>query len=957
MAKECFIIKVWDTTNLELVTELEVGRKGSFSLVYQGGDVKEQSVIGSVVEFTMLDPNNEDGHFFDLYTGNESKFRVELINIKTIDEVATEFIVWKGFLLPEQYEEPYTNNNLFVRFIASCGLGRLKGKFLPDQYYKGDHSVMAYLCACLKETSNLSDLYFSPAILNNNGDRYDSISIESDTFKSEEGQRFDAYSILKQLLDDMQCCVYHEWGNWFIEGYNKRAVKKKTFEKYDIDAVYQESILITRKPVDVSDRLVGRPRVGTVSPIKRAVASHPVKEIEIPTSVFKEESDGWVVTGQSFVRYKPRNLFYNNWDGLGWISIDTATNNLVLFNFADFDPTDYVYLRNRIFVTSGQKFQFTSKLSLQRITITNGNIIPDEDLFNIGAYQGLIRIDIVVLDGNENILQEVKFTQDFDEERKSININEFLITENGYLDVRLYRPIGNNFSSANPDPNSPQYEIRSITIDDVNLKHINYEETATYENEVNDDFSLVKDIDLVIADDITSDINRFKLENDKVQDQFLYNEDLDILSTFVFENVHYVVLDPFDIFSVKDFPDFVFLDIGGNGSGFIKIENPEVTYNFRNGDLNVFSYDPNQVWANILTSDKIRVAVTGYTYPDGDRRQNQKWVDAVTGINPSRYGQVVTGIYRRLYKEPHITLDCTVNGIYLFSSMLLFGYRGPKEMYPLKLAIDLTNGKTSGKYVQAYYGDEELEIAPISVDAGEDIFVPISQNIINLTAITSSPNSFITDVQWTVVSGSAVFQYPNQLTTAVFSGYSRDFTVRVTVTDNYGQTASDDVRIVRQESYAISLADNQDVLIEQSAQVDWRAKSPELVISPDLVDDIIIIRIDLGLIMTTINTGRCEGSFAIHKNGTRLIRRLFSKPPTNSTISDTTRINDSYDVTYLPGDFLEISMSTEVRTQPIVNDYARMLMSVGLAAFQFQNNSGTVTPEFLVTTLESLKSN
>jgi len=124
-----YTIDIIDTENDDLVISNELAEAKSIVLTWKGSDEKDEIyIIGSSLSFTMLDENYTDGRFDSLFTGNETRFKVRLYHDTDSESTEDDVTIWTGFLLPEQYTEPYNNGVLSIGFEAADGLGRLKGK-------------------------------------------------------------------------------------------------------------------------------------------------------------------------------------------------------------------------------------------------------------------------------------------------------------------------------------------------------------------------------------------------------------------------------------------------------------------------------------------------------------------------------------------------------------------------------------------------------------------------------------------------------------------------------------------------------------------------------------------------------------------------------------------------------------------------------------------------------------
>lgn len=897
MAKNCFNIKIFDSSDAGLVTVLEKSQKDSIRLIWNSAEEKDVSIIGSNLNFNMLDDRTEDGRFFDLYTGNETRYRVELYNIRLQNNVATEILFWKGFLLPEQYSEPYKNGQFFVNFIATCGLGRLKGKYLPDAYYENSFSYIEFIIACTLLTGNPASLYFSPAIKNKSTE-WDSIYINGEVFKVKE-KRKNAYEVLEIILNDSLCTIFHEYGNWFVLGYNKRISKKISYRVYDSNSIYQETVLITRKPIDCSKDALIAPQISVLSPLKEIVVNHSIEEVKIPSSWFQEKSDGWVITAQSSANYNPRNLFFNNYNpdqsGITWVTVDVKTNKLLLFNFDAFDATQFLYLRNKIYVTAGQKFKFNSKLEINRSSIDSNT--SDASLANQGKWNDLIRISIIISDfDGSTVDQEVVYTLSFNEDRKSISVKDFIVKQSGFLDVRLYRPIGG----------TEQESIFNIIINDINIEEVGFVETETFINEINDEYSQTKEIDITLSDDLKSPTKLLSTKVPRLQNVFRYSQEIEIRNTYFFQGKYYVVVVDFDIFPIKDMNNFVFVKRAGQ-SNFIKIDNPEVVYNINNSEQNVFTYDVNELGFEIQNTDILKVDFMDYSYPSGDRADNLSWSDDIYQINSKRYGKTIADIYRNLYKESHLSLDGSFNGLYGISSLISFNYRGKKDYYPIKIEWDLSNGITTGFYHEGFYGQEDVEILPISVDAGSDIQAN-SLDYVNINATATTPNSFIVSILWEKISGDGLLFVINNLNTQYRVGIITSV-LKITITDNYGQIATDTVSIIRIRKYTARLIKTREFSTSRLILTDY-----DFELSPNLTNNFMTVKYKIqGELSTRGGHFSSKIGFTAFKNDINVTTKEYEKPAVNY-IAPTTSVfpSETFDIRLGPGDTLKFAFSASV---------------------------------------------
>lgn len=213
---------------------------GSIRLVYEGGDDKFAAITASVLNFSLgvpLEHSQEDLYYDDLFTGNENKFKVVLTD-------QDDTIVWQGFLLPDEYSEPYTVGAFDVDFKATDGLGRLKGKKLPASFYRAKHSVIKTIADCVKQTGLALSIYNDPAVINASGvKRWDQIFVNGAAWAN-EGDFKDCYEILTDVLTGSGCTIFQKKSSWYVVGINRRAVALRNYDIYNKDGVFAKTKLI-----------------------------------------------------------------------------------------------------------------------------------------------------------------------------------------------------------------------------------------------------------------------------------------------------------------------------------------------------------------------------------------------------------------------------------------------------------------------------------------------------------------------------------------------------------------------------------------------------------------------------------------------------------------------------------------------------------------------------------------
>lgn len=273
-------IAIINTLENSMPLRLEFSENTTPVLQYNGGDARHQYMMPSELTFTMEVSDATDLFFKHLFTGNESQYRVELTD-------QDDNLLWRGYLLPEQYSEPYEHAVLYVSFTATDGLARLKEKYLDDAYYNGTHSVINVIYNCLLQTNLTQEIYFAPAIENDfpgiAGD-WDKICINMQSFKGND-RNDNCYNILEQLLETLACSLVSYEGIWYIIGHNRTITSdarpvSMLFYTYGTDGTPGDQVITSRIPNQCY--FESTPEITLLPPLQRVTATWPINERENP---------------------------------------------------------------------------------------------------------------------------------------------------------------------------------------------------------------------------------------------------------------------------------------------------------------------------------------------------------------------------------------------------------------------------------------------------------------------------------------------------------------------------------------------------------------------------------------------------------------------------------------------------------------------------------------------------
>jgi hypothetical protein len=229
-----FDINIIDLEENNTVLSLEKTVLAGPRLVYNGADDKFTNIVTSELNFAFHVSDNSEGKYLDLFSGKETRFKVQLI-----DSSVAGFpkIVWQGFLLPEQYSEPYIHSNFLVSFTATDGIGLLKGKAYNNAGATAQTSVLNVISKCLLLTGLSQPILFTEAVQNAafNLDYLD-LQVNTAAYYDTEGVIDDAYSVLEKCVKSIGAQLFLYNGFWYVIGLNKQKETTFSFKKYTLDA-------------------------------------------------------------------------------------------------------------------------------------------------------------------------------------------------------------------------------------------------------------------------------------------------------------------------------------------------------------------------------------------------------------------------------------------------------------------------------------------------------------------------------------------------------------------------------------------------------------------------------------------------------------------------------------------------------------------------------------------------
>jgi len=273
-----FDINIVDTVLNTTVLSLQKTAISSPMLIYSGAEDKFQNICTSELTFSFLVTDNEEGKFLDLFTATENRFRVDLINSSV---AGFPKIVWCGFLLPEQFAEPYVYSNFYVNFIATDGIALLKNKVFGGVGAKT--SVLKVISNCLLSTGLRLPILFTEAVQNTAFNlNYLDLEVNTAAYTDDSGKQKGTFDVLESCLSSIGAKLFLLDGVWYIIGINKFKEKALVFSKYVLGAfdILEYHSKVTYNREIITDLFLASPSLTILPPLKNVSVNWVADNLE-----------------------------------------------------------------------------------------------------------------------------------------------------------------------------------------------------------------------------------------------------------------------------------------------------------------------------------------------------------------------------------------------------------------------------------------------------------------------------------------------------------------------------------------------------------------------------------------------------------------------------------------------------------------------------------------------------
>lgn len=772
---------------------LHYAERSSIELSYLGGDDKTQPIVASELNFTLETLDGQDGQYDQYFTSDEKRFRVE----KRISD--NNALVWRGYLLPESYTEPYDNPTFYVSFSAVDGLGLLKGKKLSADFYKEEKRVIDVIAACLKLTNLDFEIWLSPAIRNTVVRKWHEVYLDTLLYAGEKNKdKASVYEFLEEIIESMRCVLYQADGRWFIEGINKRQLIKQEFDVYTTDGFYINDTSLKKteftKPVKRL-KMAPTPNITMVPPYKEILVSSDAEPLTSPENV----------TGLKDMPYtvdRAANYFYSfspAWDFTTVEPYIWADGKMYISNINQapaLDESRKISLREKIYLLRGWRIQI--KLGFKLETSSTMPEPPSQNL--VESWENIVNYRFYLNDEEifSNIDQGLNATTGlvFESNGSAEVTLSFDVPENGFLGLEIYEPWGD----------SSQTYVSAVQVALFEIENLKEEEANLVIEPVDEKASLQQEIDLPISADVSGKSKCFYLSpirNDNASYGLSgFEVQIPALDSFVVEGETFYVVALHHASLIYNYKENPLRYYYNNANNSATTSNYEVIFNYAGGDLMV-------VKANLLGAPdyfSIRLKpLAAETYP---REDWLKWTDDLYSVQTLNYNEVVAQIERKLFEDTQLRLELTAYQPIKFNDVIVFNWKGEDRYFSVtNCRWNPDENESTITITENRYNSSSFGNLPPYVYAGDDV---ILQPGAQATAIQNTkafdPDGVIESAVWTEIIGDGNLGVLNDPLNPIFNNITGDYyKMRLTVTDSQGLTASSDLELVRPDSYNLQV--------------------------------------------------------------------------------------------------------------------------------------------------------
>jgi hypothetical protein len=524
-------IRIYDTyTNTRVLAE-ELAQADVCKIDWDGGDDLYKEICTSKLVFNMRVADAADAHFIHLFSGDEQRYRVEVVGV-AVD--LSEQLIWQGFLLPDQYQEPYTNDNLFVDFTATDVLKSMKGKYLEPWYYQNTFPIAQVFAYCLEATGLQQNIIVNPSVVPDN-DLYNWQHITVDLRANINGEKYDdCYTIIEKLCTSNILTLLSYRGYWWLNGMHRKGEVDFTSYQFDSSGTRIADLINSKNLVDLGYKLQPTPSFTAITPWKKVNVNF---KAEGGNNYFSDNIVNVEDSKAFFSIYKSSGLTLEffatipmQYQSLGVIKNKSWIQNINSdFEVVDFNAGKNLMWMTNPFTVNASEYNYSEAMALSNylkcpeapylqpgilyeleldIDLIGVNVYNSDFIHNLknGYYDKLVPFQIFI-DGEEKFSNRPSFNPESDLRYKVQETNRdtgiaydinftlkfnFKVDTEGYVEFRFLMPIlQSDLGGAEAISEPAQIKIKKLSLngvegydenkDTIGVRDINYSQELDYD--------------------------------------------------------------------------------------------------------------------------------------------------------------------------------------------------------------------------------------------------------------------------------------------------------------------------------------------------------------------------------------------------------------------------------------------------------------------------------------------
>lgn len=320
------------TSNKGLDYKVYILQKGYDSAIYDlrmgGNPVSINYTSGSENKFEIIRGSECVLNFFSEYDGQFSEIMYADKNDFLVQVFIHEDLHWQGYVIQDNYNEPFASAPYLMSLRATDGLGDLKLiEFAKENgtVFLSNMTFIEAILNCLGLLKNGTQLVTSNDIFEARIDRnvtaneaFNQVTVNPFIFLKNELNAKKCNEVLKSILELFQCYIYYKKGKYYIERINYKLSETLTRRTYNINFDGDQSIVNTVSTENIRGRIERGGALSFINNDQHSTYSAPYNKVTVNSDSVDPQN---LVVNNYFRFWDDNTLTPFSWNKQGSISI------------------------------------------------------------------------------------------------------------------------------------------------------------------------------------------------------------------------------------------------------------------------------------------------------------------------------------------------------------------------------------------------------------------------------------------------------------------------------------------------------------------------------------------------------------------------------------------------------------------------------------------------------------